>query len=249
MIVKFDGFQRDELAECILSLKSSDDVIHIVNRSQSLDSRFWLSFLEGTGFLDLERRHLDALSNLSPRDWWEISYDPNNDGTYAHSKTAQPFHTDNAWFASPPELNFFIMSKQAVSGGMQLIYPVRRLLDDLESEDASLFNDLTTVEVEIKKGNEIEGNKTTIISLDEYNPKIYWNFYRVNKCTNEIENLCGRFFQYLGVKQNSSSVDRLDSQTGDSFCFNDTHILHARDSFVAGRKGDRVLLQSMWNYK
>src|SRR5205814_6664531 len=46
---------------------------------------------------------------MTPADWWEISYQPEKATAYAYSKTRQPLHTDNAWFGDPAQINFFIM--------------------------------------------------------------------------------------------------------------------------------------------
>jgi alpha-ketoglutarate-dependent taurine dioxygenase len=166
--------------------------------------------------------------------------------SYAHSTTAQPFHSDNAWFANGPEVNFFIMKKQAASGGENLFYPISRLLNDLEKEDRPLLDDLCQTEVTISKGNNEISHQTSIITTEGTTGKIFWNYYRTEKSEQFIEDLCDRFFAYLSIKEEGPSVMEFRCESGDAFLFNDQKTLHARKSFEAFKERDRVLLQSMW---
>lgn len=206
----------------------------------------WKNFLESQCGFSLDRRQYSYKEDLEMADWWEISYQPDKAISYAHSKTAQPLHTDNSWFSDPAELNFFIMVKQAQTGGHQSIYYLDRLLDDLSSEEPSLLNDLLNTTVTIKKGDGTYFNKTTIITNENNDPKIYWNYYRTEKPTENIKRLCDSFFNYLKSKEGTNRILKLKTVTGDCFCFNDLKMLHGRDSFEATKPFDRVLLQSMW---
>lgn len=249
MIRSLAKIDLDALSGEISALKDQGYVLHLKAGSTSFDRDSWFHLLKTFSFLRSDRRHFDVSSRLDERDWWTIAYDPSQDHTYAHSKTTQPFHTDNAWFESPPELNFFYLEKQARQGGHQLIYPVCRLVDDLKNSEPQLFKDLTQVEVMIKKGDELVGNRTSILQLlDNDVVKVFWNFYRINKEDPYIKSMCEYFFEFLQHKMDSHSVIRLASESGDAFCFNDTLLLHARENFVADKKGDRVLLQSIWHF-
>jgi hypothetical protein len=187
----------------------------------------------------------DPSAQMAPADWWEVSYQPDRAAAYAYSNTRQPLHTDNAWFADPAEINLFIMQKQAKSGGEQTIYPLSRLIEDLSVEEPALFSDLCNTAVTIKKGDNDYFNQTSIIVLGE-NPKVFWNYYRTEKPTPEIQSMCDAFFRYLEMKELTSSVERLRCETGDCFCFNDLKMLHGRTAFTAMMPFERVLLQSMW---
>lgn len=186
-----------------------------------------------------------AAAQMAPADWWEVSYQPDKASAYAYSNTRQPLHTDNAWFADPAEINFFIMQKQAKSGGEQTIYPLLRLIEDLSAEDPTLFSDLTNTVVIIKKGDNDYFNRTPIIVKGK-DPRVFWNYYRTEKPTREIQSMCDAFFRYLEKKESTSSVERLRCETGDCFCFNDLKMVHGRTAFAATLPFERVLLQSMW---
>lgn len=234
-----------EIKEQILSLRSSEEPLMIRGGRKNLNPDQWKNFLLNDCGLKLDRRQYNFSEKLELTDWWEISYQPDKATSYAHSNTKQPFHTDNAWFADPAEINFFIMEKQAKAGGGQLVYKVSRLFEDLSSEDPQLFRDLSTVKVIIKKGDGTYFNETTILKS---NPslQVFWNFYRTEKSNPEIAKMCDAFFSYLGKKESSKSVELVKSETGDCFAFNDTKMLHARNSFEASLPYERILIQSMW---
>ena len=78
--------------------------------------------------LSVDRRHFNLDSNLETLDWWEITNIQSENQSYAHSTGIQPFHTDNAWFSDPAQINCFYMQKQAKEGGDQLILHLRDLI-------------------------------------------------------------------------------------------------------------------------
>lgn len=234
----------DGIKDAILSLRNSEEPLFLKGGRKRFSPSDWLSLLLGFG-LQIDRRHYFSNEKLEFSDWWEISYQPDKATSYAHSNTRQPFHTDNAWFSDPAELNFFIMEKQSVSGGENLIYRLSRLINDLSSEEPGLLRDLSSIEVTIKKGDGTYFNKTPIINLSG-DPQIFWNYYRTEKSDPEISKMCEAFFNYLEKKEASSSVEFKRSETGDCFCFNDLKMLHSRRPFEATQPRERILLQSMW---
>lgn len=224
---------------------TSDNVVVFRQGTRGVNKERWIALLETECGLLPDRRHFDLQEQLNLADWWEVSYQPERETAYAYSKTPQPLHTDNAWFANPAEINFFIMARQARAGGEQTLYPLARLLEDLSIDEPGLLNDLTSVEVVIKKGSHDFYNKTTIIRL-EPEPVIFWNYYRTEKSRPEVLAMCDAFFKYLAGRLKTSSVQQLRCETGDCFSFNDLKMLHGRTGFEANRERDRVLLHSMW---
>lgn len=236
----------EPIREAILGLAESDDVVVFRTSDLYRPTRAeWAEFLLVDCQLELDMRHYSIEEKIVPDYWWEISNQPDKANSYAYSTTPQPFHNDNAWFADPAEINFFVMEKQAVSGGEQLIYPVSRLINDLQALDASLFGDLTTTPVTIRKGGDDFQNLTPIITLED-GGRVYWNYYRTVKTDPHVNDMCERFFAFLKQQEGSSSIYSVRCQTGDSLAFNDQRLLHARTAFVAHQPRDRVLYQSMW---
>jgi hypothetical protein len=236
----------DEIKESILSLKSENWLPIILRGGDALSKIEWWNFLTNECRLVNDQRQYNYDESLEYTRWWEISNQPEKETSYAFSTTPQPLHSDNAWFGDPAEINFFIMQKQAKEGGNQKIYPLSRLMQDLDKEDKSLLHDLQNTEVTVMKGDGKFFNKTTIIKDTNDIPGIYWNYYRTQKENIEIEKLCERFFNFLKEKEKSDSVFQIHANTGDCFCFNDSKMLHGRTAIKAEKPKDRVLLQSMW---
>lgn len=239
------GVCQDELVDRIHG--SVDGEVPLVFRGglYGADLEQIRDFLLGPCKLQHDRRHYTADASMTSADWWEISYQPDKAHSYAYSNTPQPLHTDNAWFSDPAEINFFVMRKQSVAGGEQTCYPLSRLMADLQAQQPALLDDLCNIPVTIKKGEGDYANHTTIIVADE-DPKIFWNYYRTERSSSDVDQLCERFFEFLAKQEKTNSVELLRCESGDSFCFNDQKLLHGRTAFAANNAYDRVLYQSMW---
>lgn len=233
------------LADQILATLSKEEVLLMHGGRELFDRVGWKEFLASYCGFSLDRRAINYDEKLELMDWWEISYQPEKATMYAYSKTRQPLHTDSAWFSDPPEVNFFIMEKQASAGGDLTLYPVSRLIADLQREEPGLLRDLTSAKVKFLKGDAGHFNDTEIIKLAPQ-PKVNWNYYRRDKSDPEISRMCEAFFQFLEQKEDSTSVDRMRAGTGDCFLFNDQRFLHGRTAFAAEKPFDRVLLISVW---
>lgn len=241
-----DDTEVTDVALAILALAECEDALVIRNgRHRSLSRTQWAQLLLERCRMTLDARQYTYEENLALEPWWEISNQPDKSNSYAYSTTPQPFHNDNAWFSHPAEINFFVMEKQAISGGEQLIYPVTRLINDLQVLDSGLLNDLVSTEVTIRKGSDEFQNVTPIITLED-GGRVYWNYYRTVKVDQFVNDLCERFFIFLKQQENSSSIYAVRCESGDSLAFNDQRLLHARNSFLANQPRDRILYQSMW---
>jgi hypothetical protein len=244
--IRLDTADLSAVAAAILDLEHSDDALVIrKGPNRQLTRPEWSKLLQEQCGMTLDMRHYSFDEEIALDYWWEISNQPSKEKSYAYSTTPQPFHNDNAWFADPAEINFFFMERQAVSGGEQLIYPVSRVIEDLQKLDSSLLEDLTATSVIIRKGGEGYQNFTPIIKLDD-GGRIYWNYYRTVKTDPFVNDLCERFFAFLKKQESSSSVYRVRCESGDSLAFHDQRLLHGRSAFVAREPRDRVLYQSMW---
>lgn len=244
--IDLDKTDLPDVAKAILALARSDDALVIrTGLKRSLTRADWAQLLQEECRLTLDARQYSYEENLVLEPWWEISNQPDKATSYAYSTTPQPFHNDNAWFADPAEINFFVMEKQAPSGGEQLIYPVSRLIEDLSAIDPTLLRDLVVTKVTIRKGGDEHQNETPIITLDD-GGRVYWNFYRTVKTDPFVKGLCDRFFDFLKKQEGSTSIYSVRCQSGDSLAFNDQRLLHARNAFTATAPRDRVLYQSMW---
>ena len=233
------------LAEEIKNIEKNGGALVIREGVKLFSKEDWTTFLSQQCNLTLDTRQYNLAETIEHSVWWEISYQPEKATAYAHSNTRHPLHNDNSWFADPAEINFFIMEKQASSGGAQSIYALDRLISDLSADDPALLADLTSIEVTIQKGAGEYFNKTPIIKLLP-EPNIFWNYYRTDKSDIAVKVLCDAFFAYLEKRESTSSVEFLQCNTGDCLCFHDQKVLHGRTAFTATQPFERVLFQSMW---
>ena len=244
--VKYSEVNDRELSELILATGDTEDPLVIRGAcDENRTKDYWYNFVKNVCNLKPDHRHIGIGGASERSQWWEISNQKDKSISYAYSATPQPFHCDNAWFSDGPEINFFIMKKQAIQGGEQFFYPVSRLVNDLEKFDPALLTDLLATPVVITKGDEGFENKTPILTLSD-GGKVYWNYYRTIKIDKFINELCERFWAYLKTMEQSDSVDYVRCETGDGFAFHDNKVLHGRTAFKAENERDRVLLQSMW---
>ena len=246
--IKYSQIIEEELAQLILSIKDNEHPL-IIREACTKDRTedYWYNFAKNNCNLKSDHRHIGIDGASHKSQWWEISNQKDKSISYAYSTTPQPFHSDNPWFVDGPEVNFFVMKKQAIEGGEQLFYPASRLINDLQQLEPSLYSDLVNTPVTITKGDEGYEHITPIVRLDD-GGKIYWNYYRTVKTDEFVNQLCERFFAYLHAKESSSSVYTVRCESGDAFIFNDQRTLHARTAFKAEKSKDRILLQSMWKF-
>lgn len=242
-----NGEDIPQIREMIEHAKRSEEVVIFRQGRTHLSAERWIEVLKQECGLIQDRRHFNADSEINLADWWEVVFLPENQTTYANAKSPQPLHTDNSWFGQAAELNFFIMDRQARSGGEQTIYPASRLVEDLGALNPGLLHDLSNVQVTIGKGEHDDFNNTTIIKFVDGQPKLAWNYYRVFRDSAEIDSMCEAFFQFLDQQvQGSSSVEKIRLDSGDCMSFNDLHLLHGRTAFEAELPRERVLMHSMW---
>ena len=244
----YGNISRNKLIDLILSIKDNEYPLIIREACNGETSEdYWYDFIKNNCNLKADHRHIGFDGSSQKSHWWEISNQKDKSVSYAYSTTPQPFHRDNAWFCDGPEVNFFIMKKQATEGGEQLFYPASRLINDLQDLEPSLYADLINTPVTIRKGDDEYKHTTPIISLND-GGKIYWNYYRTVKTNKFVRQLCKRFFTYLRAKESSNSIYTIRCESGDAFVFNDQRTLHARKAFKAKKCKERILLQSMWKF-
>ena len=209
----------------------------------------WENFLKNECGFKLDDRHPNYLSHKIERyTWWEISFQPDKASSFAYSNTPQPLHNDNAWFKDGADFNFNIMKKQAISGGESTYYSVEKIISDLKKIKPNLFEQLTSIPVQISKGNNDFSNYTTILSKKGDDYKIFWNYFRINNEDLIVKKMIDDFFNFLKTQEENEVVNYSRFQSGDCFVWNDSLLLHGRKSFKAFQPFDRVINQSMWYF-
>ena len=246
---QYDALTPEDIVELIYQMKHQSGAVLIKNVTGDVTSVFSNLFLQARLELDYRQYSIDGDLELSS--WWEISNQQSKDRSYAHSKTRQPFHNDNAWFSDPAEINLFYMQKQVKVGGNQLVYRINDLVEDLADYDQKLLDKLLSTKVHIFKGDGKYSNYTEILKLTPDGHQSFWNYYRTEKGTDEIRELCDQFFEFLNMQldQNAKNIHELRSESNDVFFLNDQLNMHARQAFEADEDRSRVLYQSMWKFK
>jgi len=252
---KSDSLER--IHEELQDIPNRDHPVILRKGLELFDLEGWEKFLASRLGWTLDKRHFEPDKNevdvvkhsySHTINWWEISYQPELATSYSFSNTRHPLHTDYAWWIDGADIDFDAMKKQAKSGGEQMFYPSKRLVDDLASKDSVLLNDLMTTTVRISKGDKKDFNETTIIRKIDRSPgyRLAWNYYRTERTTNEINDMCEAFFKFLEKQEATNSVFTVRCETGDCLALADANLLHGRLAFEASEPFDRVFLQSGW---
>ena len=242
--VRFDKYNLEKVIHSLNECSFGAGALLIKNILRCYNLQEFEEFLELKMGYSNDDRQFDLINILKPSTWFSVYYSKDKNNVYTHSNTRQPLHNDNAWFSDPAEMVFLAFQKQAKKGGENTIYPLERLLNDLEKEEKELLLDLQSCEVIIRK--DATGkyfNKTKIIEKNS----IYWNYYRIEKPNKTIERMCNKFFKFLELKEMTNSVEVIRCESSDILCFNDTKMLHGRTKFLAKKKEDRIIHQSMWH--
>ena len=226
------------------SINGSDCFFHLTEAIRFMPLEDWEKFLLDDVGLRIDLRQIDSAEIMHSVIWAKIEFDPEKSYSYQHSNTQQPLHSDNSFLPIQPKLNFFCMQKQSSQGGENFFYCASCLIEDLKCEQPNLLSLLTSTIFEFKKGGN-PSNFSEIISFDQSGKAILnWNYYRIISNDSNRSKIVEPFHQFLQTK--IPCLPKILSRTGDIFFFNDTRLLHGRNSFLASHKGDRILLQSMW---
>lgn len=247
--INLNGNLEDSKLKVLQGLKIAieKDLLVVFKGALSRFNKNWFfKIFEESKLVKIETTQIDVnkLSKYSQK-WWKIEYDPLNETVYKHSKTSQPLHTDNAFLKNPPSISLFAMEKQVNKGGETTLLPLTKLVSLLEEKDPKLLEELSENLFEIVKGNEVEGNLCPIIDLKKM--VINWNYYRTKKNSIQHANTIQRFFNFLNSLEKDNLIYVIKFYTYDVYIFNDLKFLHARKSFEAKKKGDRLLSHSIWH--
>jgi alpha-ketoglutarate-dependent taurine dioxygenase len=206
----------------------------------------WAAIWKPIGRMDLRGENPHTLERFEAI-WSDIRYDPADNGrTYRHSDTGQPFHTDGAYNADPPDLLIFYCEKQAEEGGETTFIDGPALVSILAAERPQLLDGLRTVPVRFQKGSS-PGQALPIIKEDAFGPLFDWNETRVVPGQGQrVEQLVSEFATFLKERfADGRDVLGLKLTVGESLFCHDRRLLHGRRAF----RGDRCLWVMFVHYK
>lgn len=241
--LSFDEFSPDTLKKALSAYK----VIHVFRNNHSITS----------DSLQLDEIYLKTASqaaqlvrfnentqtgNLLENFWTNIEFLPqNNNQSYKHSNTAQPFHTDYGYFPVELDVSFFYCTQQANYGGATLFVDGNNVIELLKTHQPLLLKYFSENKVYFGRGNEAHSNHVDVVfNVKNPNlPKLNWNFFRLKESENTAETLTNAkmlfdfFHNYIFL---AGEYLPLKLQPGEAVFFNDRTILHARHSFLGNRK-------------
>jgi alpha-ketoglutarate-dependent taurine dioxygenase len=175
--------------------------------------------------------------------WNEIRYDPQIQNAYRHSSNRQPMHTDGAYENNAPDVVFFFCLHMDVVGGATTFVDSQDLLKYLERHSPQLLEDCQRIPVTFGKGSRAPKIRT-IISWQQGDPRLTWNYYPVQETSPEVADLRKRFHDFLEHKVVEGGLCMpVKLAPGDALFFHDEQMLHGRNSFIAKKAGDRFLLK------
>ena len=252
-ILQFRSISSDEseakaqVKKGLLDAINDDKFVVFEGALSKFDKNWFFRCFQDSGIVKTETTRVD-FNTLKKIDeaWWEIRYDPKNDGVYKHSKTRQPLHTDNSFLTQPPKISLFAMERQVSEGGETTLLPLSELIVFLKLKEPELLELLSGQLYYISKGDEVQPNITPIINLQT--SEINWNYYRTEKRSKEQEYAVEKFHRLLEELENDNKIYVQKFNSGDVYMFNDLKYLHARKAFNAGTSGQRLLCHSMWHH-
>jgi alpha-ketoglutarate-dependent taurine dioxygenase len=184
--------------------------------------------------------------NLTNERWTDVRYVKEMDGTFRHSNTRQPLHTDAAYTEFRFDINFFFCIENAEVGGATTFIDGVYLLSLLKKFEPALLEELTNTDVLFQKGNgSVKVKKIIDLSGEKY--ELNWNSFRIaDENTGDVKDLCKKFQDFLEMKIVSGGLlTPIYLQPGECLFFHDDKVLHGRNSFY----GDRYLIKGAFDLK
>ena len=175
-----------------------------------------------------------------------ISYDPKFVNLYRSSSNSQPLHTDFSYVNVDNNIQFLMCISAASFGGATTFIDSKKLIELMIFDDKiELLNKLKFFEVGFKKCD-IRYKKTNIIKEINGDYKLNYNYQPFLRYDNneEIKQIVEEFKDFLETKvEKSGLLTSVLLKPGDVVLFNDSLVLHGRNSYFAKNKGERTLIK------
>jgi alpha-ketoglutarate-dependent taurine dioxygenase len=230
-------------AEVVSACRSARLVVVRTDAERGRHREFWDEALAANAeraAVDEDARTGHATGGL----WSDVSFDPDRQYTFRHSKSAQPLHTDGSYLVEPPPVVFMVCHQAAPQGGATLFVDGAKLLGTLSSEQPELLRRLETVPVTFSKGG--SAIEAPIVSRGE-GLALRWNYYALSQnASAAVRQLGAGFRDYLQDPMRFDPV-AVRLEPGEAVFFHDSEVLHGRSSFTAQHSGERCLWKgALW---
>ncbi len=208
-------------------------------RAAGVDRTFWDEALRAHG----ERVAIDEdVMTGEPNDglWSTVAYDPAHPGTFRHSRTAQPLHTDGSYVADPPEIVFLVCRRAATSGGATLFLDGRDLVLALGTQRPSLLAALVHQPMIFAKGG--LRVQAPVITMGNDGVRLRWNVHALaDGLAPEVRAIATELCDFLGSGSSRLPIRSVRLEAGDAVFFHDDRLLHGREAFNADHPDGRFL--------
>lgn len=173
--------------------------------------------------------------------WTEVRYDPKFPDAYRHSANAQPLHTDGSYIPNFPNATLLACVVNADEGGETTFIDSPHVVEALQTENPSLFEFLSTVDVPHERTGDRRVSK--ILYQEDGLWHLNWNYYCVDpKIEPEKKAKVEAFFAFL---QSSPLIAHYTVPVklgpGDGVTWKDDEVLHGRNSFKAQNASERFI--------
>jgi hypothetical protein len=183
--------------------------------------------------------------NLTGKKLIEITFDPSEQNLYRTAKAYQPLHTDYSYIEVPDNIQFLICEKCAPKGGATTFIDGNELVDLIKFDgEFELLDRLQNIKVGHKKGD--REKLMQILKFENGVWKFNWNYPPAQRFpnTDEAKKLIDDFRNYLDKRiEKSGLLTDVLLKDNDVVFFNDSLILHGRNSYFAKNKSDRKLIK------
>jgi alpha-ketoglutarate-dependent taurine dioxygenase len=176
----------------------------------------------------------------------DITYNPLHQNLYRSSSNSQPLHTDFSYVNVEDNIQFLICESASTLGGATTFIDTKDLIELMVIDGKEkLLTNLKTVDVGFKKCD-VRLKKTKILKEVNGDFKINYNYQPFLRYNNDkdVIDIVNEFKEFLEVKvEKSGLLTSIKLQKGDIVFFNDSLVLHGRNSYFAKKEGDRKLIK------
>jgi alpha-ketoglutarate-dependent taurine dioxygenase len=176
----------------------------------------------------------------------DITYNPLHQNLYRSSSNSQPLHTDFSYVNVEDNIQFLLCVSASTLGGATTFIDTKYLIELMIIDGKeNLLNNLKTVDVGFKKCD-VRFKKTKIIKEVNGDFKINYNYQPFLRYNNDqdVVNIVNEFKEFLEVRvEKSGLLTNIKLNKGDIVFFNDSLVLHGRNSYFAKNEGDRKLIK------
>jgi alpha-ketoglutarate-dependent taurine dioxygenase len=197
---------------------------------------FYTDLLAQLGDPELRGEDIDG-QRFPAGQWLDIRYDPARAGSFRHSNTRQPLHTDGSYIDSfDYDVVVLVCEQAARHGGATHFIDADTLTALLALEDPQLLAELKTRAVIFSKDGMGTLNRR-VVERDGQGWLLNWNAFRVAAANpRPVRHMAERLHRFLEQRVvDAGLVQAVGLAPGEALFFHDRRVLHGRFAFFGAR--------------